>query len=286
MKRPIDVLAQRLFCGWIAFSLGVGSSDRVLAQDDAESSTTLQVTFLINEGFLLQGADKSVLIDAFVRDEYYGYGALPEETYQQLIGGRAPFADVSLALTSHVHLDHFQTEPAVRFLQTHPKSLLVSGEEVVLAIRDSKLQPSVAAQAQILWPDQGKVQPVEHDGIRVEGFRLRHGGARNNEIQNLGLIIHLGKFSILHVGDAEASKENLQPYDLSAREIDVAILPVWMFEHRQLVDRHIGAKTYIAAHIPFNDLAKTKRELGNSQPDVIVLEKPLETWTALSGRPD
>lgn len=278
MKNPRLTAWPAVVFGVIVLIISVTLGAQVSAQTATNELTVLQVTFLINEGFLVQGADKSVIFDAFVRDEYYGYGSLPEETYQKMIGGQEPFADVTLALTSHVHLDHFQVEPAVRFLQTHAECLLISGEEVVLAIRAADSETPVANQAQILWPEPDKIQTIEHDGIRVEGFRLRHSGARNNEVQNLGLIVHLGEVSILHVGDADASDDNFASYDLPSKQIDIAVLPVWMFAKRDLVDGRIGAKHYIAAHIPVADLSKSKREMAESNPDVIVFEKPLEQW--------
>ncbi len=270
----------------IFFAIGLGviaiqawCVSTTLAQDTRQPES-LKITFLVNEGFLIQAGVKSILIDAFVKDEYYGYGALPESAYRRLITGQSPFDNVTLALTSHVHLDHFQTETAVQFLQKNPKSVLMSGEEVVLAIRESDSQPSVANQATIVWPEPGAIKTLEHDGIRIEAFRLRHSGRPDNDVQNLGILLHVGDQSVLHVGDADASGDNFQPYDLARKNIDVAILPMWMFEDRKMVDSQIGAKTYIAAHIPAKELANTKRELGKTQPDVIVLETPMEVWKA------
>jgi L-ascorbate metabolism protein UlaG (beta-lactamase superfamily) len=249
-----------------------------LAQESSTAPPELKVTFLVNEGFLVEVDGKSILLDAFVRDEYYGYGALPESTYQQLIRGEPPFDVVTLAFTSHVHLDHFQVEPAVLFLQTHPKTLFVSAEEVVLAVRHAESNPPVGNQTQVLWPEAGKFQSFEHNGIRVTGFRLRHTNPRNATVQNLGMLANVGETTILHVGDADATQENFAPYDLPAQQIDVAILPVWMFSDRKLIDDQIGAKTYIAAHIPTAELANTKQEFAQTHPDVIVFERPLETW--------
>ncbi len=273
--------------GWIAIAVWLSAaavSPDLSAQVPARSATPFRLTFLVNEGFLLEAGGKSVLIDAFVRDEYYGYGALPESTYQQLIRGEPPFADVSLALTSHGHLDHFQAEPAALFLLKHPRALFVSAEEVVLAIRNVPQEPPVGNQTQVLWPDVDAFQSLEHDGIRVTGFRLRHTNPRNANVQNLGLLIQVGDTTVLHVGDAEATVENLDPFDLPQQHVDVAILPVWMFRDRPLIDEHVGARAYVAAHIPVVQLAQTKREFAKSHPGVVVLEKPLESWTLNGGR--
>ena len=275
--QPIQlVLGILVFLHWIVATDG-GS---LLGQGTTVKAKPLTITFLVNEGFLIQAQGKSILIDSFVKDEYYGYGSLPESAYRQMVTGQAPFDHVTLALASHVHLDHFQIETAVQFLQRNPESALMSGQEVILAIRNSAGQPSVANQAIVVWPQPGAVKTFEHDGIRVEAFRLRHSGTRNYEVQNLGLLMHVGDQTVLHVGDADASADNFAPFALAKKDIDVAILPVWMFDNRKLVDGQIGAKTYIAAHIPAKELSSTKRELAKTQPDVVVLERPMEEWKA------
>ncbi len=259
-----------------ATSMSVESS----AQEAIQQQQPLAITFLVNEGFLIQENGKSILIDAFVKDEYYGYGALPDSAFQQMMDAQQPFDNVVLALVSHVHLDHFQVETAVGFLQKNSDCMLMASEEVVLAIRNSASKPSVANQATVVWPEPGEMKKLEQNGIRIEAFRLQHAGDRNSEVQNLGLIMHLGDRTVLHVGDADASAANFEPFELAGKKIDVAILPTWLLENRTLVDEQIGAKTYIAAHIPTKDLERVKREFAKSQPDVIVLEKPLEQWTA------
>ena len=196
-----------------------------------------------------------------------------------MMDAREPFENVVVALVSHAHLDHFQKDTAIEFLQKNPECALIASEEVAVAIRDSASKPSVAHQAVVVWPEPGKIKNVEQSGIRIEAFRLQHAGTRNYEVQNLGLLMHLGDQTVLHVGDADASAANFEPFDLAEKNIDVAILPTWLLEDRKLVDAQIGAKIYIAAHIPTKDLARVKREFARSQPDVIVLEKQMEQWT-------
>ncbi len=279
-KQTLAPLGARIF--FVALLITSPLAVKIFGQDAIEQKQPLAFTFLVNEGFLIQENDKSILIDAFVKDEYYGYGALPESAFKQMMEAQKPFDHVVLALVSHVHLDHFQVETAVGFLQKHSDCMLMASEEVVLAIRNSASKPSVANQATVVWPEPGEMKKLEQNGIRIEAFRLQHAGDRNNEVQNLGLIMHLGDRTVLHVGDADASAANFEPFELAGKKIDVAILPTWLLENRTLVDEQIGAKTYIAAHIPTKDLERVKREFAKSQPDVIVLEKPLEQWTEAS----
>jgi hypothetical protein len=66
---------------------------------------------------------------------------------------------------------------------------------------------------------------------------------------------------------------------LPAREIDEAILPVWLFSDRRLLNERIAARTYLAAHIPAKDLSETKAQFAEDHPDVVDLGKPLEDWS-------
>jgi L-ascorbate metabolism protein UlaG (beta-lactamase superfamily) len=277
MALPCHPGATRLIL--VCCLIGALWASATLVAQDAPSRQALTITFLVNEGFLIQTGEHDVLIDAFVQAEYYGYGALSDETYKAMIGRKAPFESIELALTSHVHLDHFQVDPAAYFLRAHPDAALMSSEEVILAIRNAPGEPSVGNQGIVTWPEEGKIRSFEHGGIRVDAFRLRHVGDRNREVQNLGLLMHVGDWQILHVGDAHGSADNFEPHKLTEKDIDVAILPTWMFDDRELIDQQIGARHYIAAHIPAAELASTKREFASAHPDVIVLDAPMAQWS-------
>ena len=73
-----------------------------------ETREPLVLTYLANEGFLVEVGEQSVLIDAFIGMPYAGYPALPKDVLARLRSAAKPFDDVELALTSHVHGDHFQ----------------------------------------------------------------------------------------------------------------------------------------------------------------------------------
>ena len=92
-------------------------------------------------------------------------------------------------------------------------------------------------------------------------------------------MIHYGGKKVLHVGDAEARRSNFEAFDLSKQKIDVAILPVWMFQNKALVEQHIAAKHYIAAHLPVQQTSQIKQQLAESHPDVLVPARPMQEWT-------
>ena len=268
-------LRNALVSGLVIASALLTFSNSSIAQSSSPNGE-LTVRFLANEGFLIQKGASKVLIDAFIKDAYYGYGALPDDDYSKLIEGTEPFNDIQLALTSHVHLDHFQTLPAVDFLKKQSQCEFISTEQVALKLRHAEGADNVQKQMVIVWPAEKEIRSVKSNGIRIDTFRIRHANPRNYEIQNLGVIVYLDGKTILHVGDAESRLTNFEWLKLPDKKIDLAILPYWIFNNRRLIEEHIAARHYIAAHIPVGQTAKIKEHLAEN--GIHVFQKPLERW--------
>ena len=247
------------------------------AQSAFPVSDSVEVVFLANEGFLLRSGSTAVLIDAFVTKPYSIYGAMPPDTYQQLMAGGFPYQNVKLALASHVHRDHFQPEAAGAFLQHHPNVRFVSSRQ----IRDT-LQThfpeydDIERQVQVLWPAPGEEEHLETGELKIDFLRLRHTNPRNYSIENLGHIIHMGNKIFLHIGDAEMLAKHYQEYNLSSRSLDIAFIPFWFFlseEGRNIVENHINAAHYVAMHIPPDEYDEIISNLNQHFPSAIVFEE-------------
>jgi L-ascorbate metabolism protein UlaG (beta-lactamase superfamily) len=242
----------------------------------------LEVTFLANEGFLLRSGERAVLIDAFVAAPYSGYGALRPEDYQKMLAGEAPFEKVQLALASHVHPDHFQPEAARAFLEKHPETVFASTPQVIEMLR-AGYEGAAALEDRLraVWPDPGKTETLEQDGVRVEAFQLSHGTGRHTEIQNLGQVIELGGKKVLHIGDAEGTIANFEPFGLRDRELDVAIVPYWYYPRdaaRYLIAEHFHASHEIAAHIQPSEVEDVFGSFRLEVKWVLVPQEPMQSW--------
>lgn len=240
----------------------------------------LSVTFLANEGFLLRSGETGVVIDAFVVERFAGYGALPDELASALRSASAPFDSVRLALASHVHRDHFQPEPAGEFLSAAPQAQLTSTPQVLEALREAYGKAAMPGEriTEVL-PAPGAVSRLSHAGITVEVLNLSHG--RRSKVDNLGHVIELGGWRILHVGDAEPFEDSYAPYALAGRGVDLSLIPYWYFqgdEGRRIVASHLRAPRMIAAHIPPEEAQDVRHALAGSHPDVTVPSAPGESW--------
>src|SRR4051794_8724048 len=66
----------------------------------------LHVTYIANEGFMLQTKNKKILIDALFTN---GYGAFPtpsQSTLKKIVNADPPFDQVAAYLLTHYHGDH------------------------------------------------------------------------------------------------------------------------------------------------------------------------------------
>ena len=237
----------------------------------------LEVRALANEGFLLRVEDELVLIDAFVAEPYYDYAALEGEVLESLLAAEGAFASADLALVSHVHADHFQADPARRFLASATECTFVSSPQVCAELQRAGELPRVRS----VLPEPEKSERIEIGGIRVEFLRLSHGTGRFASIQNLGHLITIGGVTALHVGDPATDVETFAAYELRARGIDVAFVPYWYFDDPaglRIVAEHLRPARLVACHVPPRELEAVAERLAKAHPDVLVPKKPLERF--------
>ena len=243
-------------------------------------AAALEVFYLANEGYLLKSADEAVIIDGLITKPAWNYAVLPESVFSLMLEAEPPFEHINLLLASHMHADHFQARPAVEFLVAHPESVFHSSEQVTDLLR------SAVAANQLLLKRIGKTElpagmtlGFDLQGVRVEFFPLSHGTGRFADIQNFGQLITVGDKRVLHIGDAAMVLSNFRVYHLPQKDIDIAIIPYWYFGYQEgiaIYKNLIGAKHYIAAHIPPDKVSQVAAQLAENFPEVKILHESLE----------
>ena len=256
-------------------------------QEDAPSRNEdpadgLLVRALANEGFLLEYGDTRIVIDAFVTEPYSIYAALEEELREQLVTASGPFANVDLALVSHVHRDHFQARAAQRFLAASPRTRLWSSNAVIDGLWETESEATERLNLdaiEAVYPDVGEESRRTHERATITFFPLSHVDQGRDAFGNLGHVIELGGVRALHVGDAAMNEEVYAAYGLGERGIDVVFVPYWYFldaNGRRIVERHFRPAKLIACHVPPRELQKVTAQLARRFPDVVVFQEQLE----------
>ncbi len=244
-----------------------------LASSCAGASDTLRVTWLANEGVLLESSGSAVLIDAFVPEPYSIYTALPAETAAAMLAAEAPFGQVDIALASHRHRDHYQPEFAAKFLAAHPETRFWSSPQVLAGLE--------SPGADSVFPGPGETISRRHANIEVDFLNLSHGSGRFSAIQNLGHVVRIGGFTVLHIGDAAMVPANFDPYGLVPAQIDVALVPYWYCSSKsgqKLISTHLAAGLQIAVHLPREGEDQAGMDSAAQCGDVVLPARPMQHW--------
>jgi L-ascorbate metabolism protein UlaG (beta-lactamase superfamily) len=242
----------------------------------AVAADAIEVTLLANEGVLVSGGGRSVLIDGCVREPYAGYAAVPDDAWAKLLAAEPPFERLDVVLVSHAHRDHFQVEPARELLLARPDSKWVVHREVAALLEAGWPQwREVAARVTTVAPSEDEPAIWRGDGVEVELRRLPHGAARTLP-ENLAHVVHLAGRTIVHVGDAQATAAQIEAAGLASRTFDVALLPSWYW----LGDEWATARRALAGRLGTIALHRAPGEAPPAAPtgekSPLVLDRPLD----------
>ncbi len=216
----------------------------------AAQATEIEVTYLANEGFLIAAGEGKVLIDALFPG-IAGYPRLSGQLKADLEAARPPFDGVDLVLATHHHRDHFGPREVARFLAASGATF-VSTQQALERLQEAAGEMPPEAEIAALGASPGGSTRLSAAGISVRTLDLHHGRDRDPPVQNLGFLIDIEGFKILHIGDTEITEEEARPLRLSEEQIDLALLPVWFLTEarwRPVVDRQIRPARVVAMHL-------------------------------------
>ncbi|NND73174.1 MAG: MBL fold metallo-hydrolase [Rhodothermales bacterium] len=242
-------------------------------------SCDVTLTYIANEGTLIESSGTKILIDGLHREYRRDYSFLPDSLENRLENGVPPFDGIAVVLVSHVHRDHFEAAAVARFLDKNDQAVLISSPQVIDSVRAAG---STAPMETISLTSTESVALTPH-GILTTGV-LPHSSARFRWIQNIGHRIDFDSISVLHVGDADINRRNFVESGLVNDPVDVAILPYWYLisgDGRRLIDETIRPGRLIAAHVSPADVEEVRREVAQHYPDATVFGEMLGTTVVI-----
>jgi len=248
----------------------------------------IEIMYLANEGFLLTSGDDKVLIDGLFR-EGGDYASLPLEWRETVETAQPPFDTVDVVLATHHHADHFHALAVCRFLDSNPLAEFVSTRQALDQMRSACDNPAaLAGRVQAGLLSDGSSATVVLDELRIESVFLHHGAA--SSVENIGFLIEIGGLTVLHMGDSQATAEDLRAAGLGERSIDLAFVPYWY-----LIDKRwtpaielLQPGGIVVMHIPppgspllesFQGWDALVRTIINRFQQAVVFAEPFETRT-------
>ena len=277
---------------YLVTALATGSLCPVGGAVAQEPVAAIDVTYIGNEGFLIEAAGKKILVDALSRWGATGDAVISYETRQLMEGAKPPFDDVDLVLATHSHPDHFDAGAVALHLKNNPRALFVSTpQSEELMKEDVKNYDVIKDRVRVEYPDIRDRIEIEHAGIKVELVRLHHG--RGRPIQNLGFIIHIGGQRLFHIGDTEAVAIDFRLAGITEEAFDITFIPYWylsLVRRRDAVRQGIKTSRIIAMHLPPKDMKNSyldqfggwptaTKEIVAQFPNAVIFTDELEKKT-------
>lgn len=237
-------------------------------------ASPVQLTYLGNMGVMLAGGGRVVVVDGLHRGELAEYAAIPDTLLALLENGRAPYARVAVALTTHRHRDHFNPLSVASRLSADTAMMYAAPAETIDSLVGTSAAWASSPRILRLSPPVAGREPVA-DGVTALG--LPHNPTPTRLAVNVGYLIEIGRLRILHVGDADPNVDTYRALHLDAERIDIAIVPFWyLMGGSDSLRSAIQPRIWVASHVPPGEAERVRRAVQGMHPNALVLAEPGE----------
>ena len=209
-----------------------------------------KLTYLANEGVVLEGKGGRIFLDAFFGDGLPDYPVVPAALRDSMERGLGGFAGHAAALTTHPHRDHFDPAALARYLGNNAEALAVG--PVGIAARLDSVSPGLRARTRELRPTGAKPATLETGWARIQALAIPHGHTIR-PVEHVAYLITLDETTVLHLGDTGSDPETWPGLGIPAKGVDLALVPFWYalddkrFTSLLQVTR---ARTVVLLHLP------------------------------------
>jgi L-ascorbate metabolism protein UlaG (beta-lactamase superfamily) len=194
------------------------------------SAAGLTVTALDHSGFMVSDGKTKILVDALLeKSKEWPFNVPGPDLLGKMEKGEAPFDGVTLVLISHDHVDHYSPVATVRFLQNHPKAVVVTTPEVLKRLKT--IDGFAKVEKQVEAPDLAWKQALQKrfNGVTIELDRLKHGDDKKWACELDAFAFTLGGKKILYAGATSGFfPEEYTELGYANRKFDLAFLNYYM----------------------------------------------------------
>jgi L-ascorbate metabolism protein UlaG (beta-lactamase superfamily) len=256
----------------------------------AKNPSAIKLTYTICEGFVVQVADKKIMIDVLTARRFLQRQSVPDRVVQQMENALPPFDNVDIIFATHAHLDHFDPDLVVQHMEANTEVELVCPQQAAEIMRALGGLHRVRDRIHAV-----PYQPFEPVELKVKGIEIRclplsHNAVKEADreppIQNLAYLIKYAGRTILHIGDNNlvATKKSYEQYQLQNESIDLAFLQALFWNEEQFQQRRdcvtnlIRPKHIVYMHLMHGqDLSDVSDEMKAVYPELTFFRHCLET---------
>lgn len=215
-----------------------------------------EITYIGNEGFMIENNGKKLIIDAIYYHYSPGWGVVVVDLSVEklLLEGQAPFSNIQLAMVTHNHPDHYDAVKMPQFLTNNPLAKLVCPTPDMIPPSDSAVLPQVV----FLSAAKNATIDTTVNGFPITVYNVLHNQAWGN-IYNSAYYVDINGLKILHMGDniIDDSTEIIN-YKFYQKHIDILFVNLGDYEDPvkiALVKKYINPEFIILMHIAPEDLS-------------------------------
>jgi L-ascorbate metabolism protein UlaG (beta-lactamase superfamily) len=270
-------------------AIGALAASPASAQTDSKaalsSTKAVEITYVANEGFLISGAGRKILIDAIFSEGFGRFYTPAGEILTQETTAAPPFDHIDALLITHYHPDHINPAAVVQHLANDHDAVLIGPPQVNDLLKPIKGYEAIAKQVLVVSPGFGDATESSVRDIKIRSVALQHMSDAQKQHQNLGFLLSLGGFKLFHVGDAGVSEvaeyKNLK---LTGENIDIAFLNHFWFDNENIgqareIIGYLKPKAVILMHMDVGKADDYRNLIGpmGGLPPVYMAESPMET---------
>ncbi|MDH3245971.1 MAG: MBL fold metallo-hydrolase [Saprospiraceae bacterium] len=213
-----------------------------------QAQTSIDVYYIGNMGVHIKWEGGGCLIDGL--HDYYGpnYQYPDSGLISSMLNRVIPFDETDLLVITHVHHDHFDSDMSARFLENRTRGRLLAPAQVLDTLA-RHVDSYADIQSQCRSMDAG---PYHTEKVNIEFTPVRHTfQQRHYWVENYLVELKIADRTIVHLGDAEASKEAFAGVK-SIESVDLLIIPFWFLlseDARDLAVSYFNPKVILATHL-------------------------------------
>lgn len=248
----------------------------------------LQITYVANEGYLLQTPRHKLLIDAIFTESYGIFDVPGKDTIDAILNGRAPFDNVDMCLLTHYHKDHCEPLLIEKYLKKFPTMKLVTNKNALVFIDGDRFGfVTLKKQFCELTPEPNASCSQVVNGVQITAHGMKHLSYYRGDVDleeymfNVAYSIEADGLRIFHSGDT--SIENMKKYFYRNQDADLhADVAFLYYEMLNSVDdlkyiiSKLKPKKIIIMHVPLYLNAQwqqKKEELKTVFPELYLMNK-------------
>lgn len=263
-----------------------------------EPKPPLTVTYVANEGFIVECRDKKIAIDALFGGGESREYVMPSDSVIDLMKtAQPPFDSIDVIAVTHWHHDHFEPGIVMSHLRHNLRGVLVCSPQVAERMQKVDGFSEVSGRIQVISAPVDSVVAINVNALGIVAIPGKHGqyididestGEKvdlHRDVQHLEYLISMYGRRVYHGGDAPLNDmERYSRLGFGRDATDLALVP-WFTPDKiesfreTLIRDVIKGETIVLMHLwPGRDFSAPEHREVCAGRNILVPRTSLETW--------